>query len=136
MSEATVPSLAGFLADSARTPFLLGRFDCCLWLADWIKLRRGVDPASHLRGSYSTPLGYQLLARKAGSMAALVGSCVEPAGLRLTGSPRPGDIGVVRAITTEGVHDVGAICTIRGWASLSPAGLLVGPTTPLAAWEV
>lgn len=129
-------SLADFLARAARTPFALGEFDCCLWLADWIALNRGIDPAAHLRGRYSTALGYRRLARKAGGMAALVGSCVEPAGLRLTGAPKPGDIGVVRAVTTDGLHDVGAICTIRGWASLSPAGLLVGPTTPLAAWEV
>jgi hypothetical protein len=129
-------TLAEFLAQAARTPFRLGAFDCKLWLADWIALNRGVDPAAHLRGAYDSPIGYMRLVRKAGGSVPLVASCVEPIGMVRVRTPKAGDIGVVRAVTTDGFGEVGAIRTVLGWASLSPSGLLTGETDHLAAWRV
>jgi hypothetical protein len=130
-------TLADYLAHATRTPFALGRFDCCLWLADWVLVQRGgPDPAEHLRGQYMTPRGYGRFLRQFGGVLGAVGSCARAAGLAQTLSPKPGDIGVVSAVTTEGFHDVGAIRTARGWASLSPTGLLVGEAQALAAWSV
>lgn len=130
-------TLAGFLDRAARRKFVLGEFDCCLWLADWVQSQRcGADPAQHLRGQYMTPRAYGRILRRFGGVAGVVSSCAEPAGLIRTREPRPGDIGVVSAVTTEGFHDVGAIRTAGGWASLSPTGLLVGEAQALAAWRV
>lgn len=133
--EGKPPSLAAFLAKAQRTRFELGSFDCLLWLADWIAANHGLDPAAHLRGTYNSPLGYMRYVRKAGGVAPLVASCVEPM-LKRVGKPQPGDIGIVHAVTTDGFADVGAIRTARGWASLSPTGLLVGEAQATAAWRV
>jgi hypothetical protein len=128
--------LADFLADSARTPFAFGRRDCGLWMADWIRLRRGVDPAAHLRGRYRTELGCARLLKRGGGLLEVVRTCFEGAGLVETASPKPGDVGVVRVMTAKGEGVAGAICTGRRWAILGGGGVMSQRLEPLAAWEV
>lgn len=42
-----------FLDNCADKSFSLGEFDCCLFVADWVKCIHGFEPAPE-RGSYST----------------------------------------------------------------------------------
>lgn len=129
-------TLAGFLADSARTPFAYGRRDCGLWMADWVRLRRGVDPAAHLRGRYHTELGCARMLKRGGGLFEVARGCFEGVGLRRTPAPKAGDVGVVEVLTAKGPATAGAIRTGVGWAALNPHGVMVGETTAIAAWEV
>jgi len=43
-----------FLIARAKTPFVWGQNDCCLFPADAIQAFTGVDPAADFRGKYST----------------------------------------------------------------------------------
>lgn len=129
--------LAAFLDHASRTPFAWGTFDCSLWLADWLVARGYPDPATHLRGRYSTALGCKRLLKRHGGVVNVVASCVDPLGLVRTETPAAGAIGVVRAITRRGEDLVGAICTGPRWAMLAAGGgLISAPGQPLVAWEV
>lgn len=130
---------AEFLATAARTPFQWGVFDCSLMLADWVKVRRGFDPAAHLRGRYRTALGCARVLRREGGVLGVVRACAAIAGLDEARTPCAGDVGVVAAITADPRRQgsqVGAICTGSRWAVLGEAGLIVAPMVPLAAWRV
>jgi hypothetical protein len=37
----------------AAAPFEWGRFDCCVWAADWVRSQKGQDPMYGLRGLQS-----------------------------------------------------------------------------------
>lgn len=36
-----------------RDGFRFGKFDCCVFVSDWVKLATGADPLAGLRGTYS-----------------------------------------------------------------------------------
>lgn len=129
-------SLAAFLAESARTPFAYGARDCGLWMADWVKAARGVDPAAHLRGRYRTELGCARVLKRGGGLVEVARACFEGAGLAATETPRAGDVGVVRVITEKGEAMAGAICTGPRWAILAVDGLISAKVSPIAAWRV
>jgi hypothetical protein len=129
-------TLADFLAESARTPFAYGRRDCGLWMADWVKAVRGVDPAAHLRGRYRTELGCARLLRRRGGLVEVARACFESVGLVATEKPLAGDVGVIRVMTAKGEGMAGAICTGPRWAVLALGGLISAPATHVAAWRV
>jgi hypothetical protein len=131
-----VAALATFLAEAGRIPFSWGERDCLLFLADWVRVRHGVDPAAHLRGRYHTALGCRRILRREGGPLSVVSRCAAGVGLEPTDTPRSGDVGVVAALTERGIEAVGAICTGPRWAMLGTRGLLVGPAQPFAAWRV
>ncbi|MBQ4840044.1 DUF6950 family protein [Pseudoalteromonas luteoviolacea] len=49
--------LQTYLDSCENTPFAWGKFDCCLFVADWLLVRNGVDVAAEFRGRYSTAIG-------------------------------------------------------------------------------
>ncbi|WP_247686986.1 DUF6950 family protein [Pseudoalteromonas luteoviolacea] len=49
--------LQRYLDSCENTPFAWGKFDCCLFVADWLLTRNGVDLAADFRGHYSTAIG-------------------------------------------------------------------------------
>ena len=113
--------LTGFLREQARRPFVWGACDCCLFLADWIAHRDGLDPAADLRGTYSTEREMRNLLKAKGGIFNVVGSCAERAGLQRIGTaqPRPGDVGLVNV----------CIKLWRGRGVLVPVGaILVSPS--------
>lgn len=128
--------LSAFLYLAGRTPFAWGRFDCSLWLADWLVACGRPDPAAHLRGRYRTATGCARLLSRRGGLRAVIGDCAAQAGLAPTDGPQAGDVGVVDAITANGVRQVGGLCTGARWAVLAPRGLIVAPAQPLVAWRV
>lgn len=48
---------AAFLPRYRSRPFVWGECDCCLFAADWLNARCGIDPASELRGRYHNAFG-------------------------------------------------------------------------------
>ncbi|MCG7549197.1 hypothetical protein [Pseudoalteromonas sp. Of7M-16] len=49
--------LQKYLDSCEHTPFAWGKFDCCLFVADWLLARNGVDVAADFRGRYRTAIG-------------------------------------------------------------------------------
>ena len=127
--------LETFLAEARRTPFAWGRFDCSLWLADWLVAQGRPDPAPAWRGAYADPGGAEALLRTAGGLPALVARLATAAGLPRVETPARDDIGLVEVLTRRGVEPAGAICTGPRWAVLSEHGLIVARLNPLAAWR-
>ncbi len=124
--------LAAFLAAGAAAPFVFGRRDCAIWVADWIAAERGADPAHALRGSFSCHLGSARLVRRAGGLVALVSPWLARAGLVETAEPVLGDVGVVMTAAGE----LGAIRTANGWAMKTKDGIAIVQGEPLKAWSV
>lgn len=130
--------LAKFLRDAAAAPFAFGEWDCCMLVANWVRLARGgVDPSPGLRGSYSDDAGWRAIVEGAGGMAKLVGSIAAAAGLSpvSAGEERPGDIAVVNVVAL-GV-EAGAVCVGPGkWVVKLSRGVTRLPATiPLAIWR-
>lgn len=103
---ATGPGFEAGLTDHIRAaeaaPFVAGKMDCSLWVADWVQRRTGVDLAEDFRGQYRgreeylrllIPMGglVRVAARRLASIGAEV---IDPA------KAKPGDIGIVP--TTDG----------------------------------
>ncbi|OHU85534.1 MULTISPECIES: DUF6950 family protein [Pseudoalteromonas] len=53
MMHTVVTNLNEYLESCWAKSFAFGQFDCCLFVADWIKYVRGFDPAPE-RGTYTT----------------------------------------------------------------------------------
>ncbi|NOU50274.1 hypothetical protein HG263_06925 [Pseudoalteromonas sp. JBTF-M23] len=51
--KSVIAKLDAYLQSCEHTPFELGVFDCCLFVADWVKYVHGFDPAPE-RGTYTT----------------------------------------------------------------------------------
>ena len=109
--------LAAFIAASAERRFEPGAWDCGLWLADWVAVQTGHDPAAHLRG-----IDAALWNRAAQRLPVVVGRLMRRDGKSpvKASEARPGDIGVLRI---EG-RFTGGICTGIGWAILSDRGVV------------
>ena len=127
--------LAEYLTLAASRPWSWGTDDCCLFVADWVRLRTGVDGAAPWRGRYRTELGCARLLNRKGGLLVLVSRGAEAAGLK-QGEPAPGAVGVLEALTRQGPGLVAGICVGRRWAVRAPAGLLFQSVTPVAVWRV
>lgn len=124
--------LSAFIAFAAERRFEPGRWDCGLWLADWILLRTGRDVAADLRG-----LDPHAWRRAAQRLPVVMGRV-----MRRCGSPpvpvseaRAGDIAVLRV---DGQF-VGGIRTGIGWAVLSTKGVACAKALDRAvvrAWRI
>jgi len=125
--------LSAFLRAMARASFAWGASDCSLVMADWCRVRRGVDPAASLRGRYRTALGAMRYVRRHGGFEAASRALMAGSGFATTAEPRVGDVGLI-------AHPVvGPIFAIRcalGWAMKSPQGVAVGEYPALVAWRV
>lgn len=49
--------LTHFICENVNRPFQWGKFDCCMFAADAIKIMSGVDPATEFRGRYRSASG-------------------------------------------------------------------------------
>ena len=134
--------MTDFLLDQSERPFQWGVCDCCLFVADWIAWRDKIDPAAHLRGTYSTEREMRRLLQAAGGIVAVVEDCAGRAQLvERKSAPDVGDVGLVqvairiwrgRAVSVP----VGAICLGQGRWSIKTRerGLMVQPFPLLRAW--
>jgi hypothetical protein len=125
--------LSAFLRAGARSTFVWGEIDCSLFMADWCRAMRGVDPAASLRGRYRTALGAMRHVRRLGGFEAMARSLMAGCGFTTTEAPQPGDVGLV---THPVVGPVFAIRCALGWAVKSPEGVAVDEYPVAVAWAV
>ena len=80
-----------------ETPFELGRCDCSLWVADWVRKRVGIDLAEDFRGQYRTRAEYLRLLIPMGNLVRVVARRMESIGAEsiAPADARPGDIGII-----------------------------------------
>lgn len=136
--------LAQFLADLSRRKWEWGKTDCLMVLADWVVLRRGVDPLARWRGTYTTHGGARMGLRVAGGMEALLSHAFASVGLERAAEPVAGDVGLVSApfAWRNGRalwRPTGAICVGDGWVMAADRGLVIArpPSIKLIkAWAV
>lgn len=86
--------LSEFLAQSAKQKWNWGQTDCLMWIADWVKLCRGFDPAAPWRGAYDTDRGSRRIIAGAGGVVALVDRALHGV-LHRADAPVAGDICIV-----------------------------------------
>jgi hypothetical protein len=133
-------SLAEYLETVSERRWRWGETDCLMMLADWVRLRTGLDPAVNIRGTYSTEEESLALMRRHRGIVGCIDHCVGPLGISRTVSPSRGDIGVVFAwIRRRGqakLRLTGAICIgPKLWAVKSPTGLMAADFKCLQAWK-
>jgi hypothetical protein len=132
-------SVPAFLERAAATPVVWGRFDCHLWLADWVKAAVLYDPAPEFRGRYTTPRGALRVLRREGGSEAIVARLAERGGFGEIDPARAqrGDIGLIPSDGPRGVELIGALCTGPRWAMLAyPVGIAAVPANPVRAWRI
>lgn len=132
MAELLTDTLAAFLRREAARPFVVGHADCALFVADWVAIVTGSDPAAALRGTYGSPADAAALHGRRG-LAGTVGRCLALAGLRMTRRPDPGDVAVLHA---AGEFYCG-IRTGRGWmVRADRAVMCIAAPRVIAAWRL
>lgn len=108
----------------------MGGDDCTTFVAGWVEIATGKDPADDLRGTYVDADGANAILRAAGGCEALVGSKLAPLGFVSTQAPQDGDVGIVSTITgfdATGavVKEIPAIKFGPLWAVMSTRGPMV-----------
>jgi len=126
--------LDAFLERMAATPFVDGKADCALTVADWVMAATGCpDPAADLRGRYATALGRERLLKRRFGLHAVMAGCAIKANLVPTTNPVRGDVGMIR----HGRQSFAAICLGARWAVKSSRGLdALKPDEIISAWSV
>lgn len=117
----------------AARPFAWGVLDCSLWACDWIAAERGVDPAARLRGAYHDQASCYRLLEREGGLPALAARLASDAGMAVTHSPVPGDVGV---ITTRLGPVLVLCCDPNRWALKNRHGVLFAKAAPTTSWAV
>lgn len=112
--------LRDFLLGYLDKPMVWGQDDCSLLIADWWRSNHGVDPAAHLRGTYSTEEGKAAIVEAAGGIIDLVTGIASGVGARQSAANEDGSFGVV-AVGERTV--VGGIRAGRFWAVRSATGI-------------
>lgn len=125
--------MVAYLRRAAREPFAWGQADCALFMADWVRAARGLDPAAPLRGRYRSRRGAARHIRRLGGMEAMGRALAARAGLAETASPQPGDIGLVLDPVAGPLF---AVRTAIGWAAKSPRGIALVAIPVIVAWRV
>lgn len=137
MADLLSLKLSAFLLAQAGKPFVWGKSDCGLLVADWILWAKGgPDPAASIRGTYSNQAGAEAILAAVGGFTAHVGLLVEAAGCVATESPQDGDIGVIDMPKT-GL--TGAVMTNGAWAFRTGRGMAWSKAAPgrlVKAWSL
>lgn len=122
-----VAALDDWLTRAMDLPWVWGRTDCTMWVADWCVQHFGHDPAAAFRGMYDDEAGAE------GLIIAGLAQTIRPwmAPLRVTDTPVRGDVGV---IDVRG-RQVSAIWTGRRWAFRTPRALAECPMPHIIAWS-
>lgn len=122
--------LTAHLKRAAREPYAWGSLNCWFWVADWIALRTGVDPALAMRGRFESQFGARrwMLRHNARSYLELAERAARACGLAAIHPTKAklGDVGAV--LTAKGHH--GVICAGRRWAAKTVNGFAIGAVAP------
>jgi len=106
----------------ARLPFVYGRHDCALVLADWWMYLHSSqhDPAYHLRGTYSTEEECCRVLEDHGGLARVVRGIALSVGATRSSDPAPGDVSVVRILDR---HWCAIMSSSGRWVMKTGAGI-------------
>lgn len=124
-------ALADYLRLGAEMPFAWGESDCVLWVANWIVMRCGIDPAVDLRGRYSTALSATRLLTAEGGVESCVARRCDPI-LQRTSAPNDEDVGLV----DTAVGAMGAIHVRGRWAVKTKDGVTIMYVPQIMAWSL
>lgn len=118
----------------------IGGDDCMTFPSSWMLYAIGIDPASNLRGTYSTKAEAHALMAADGGAHAFMGKRLMQVGCARIDDPRDGDIGLVCMLAGESPSDVriseiGAVRFGPVWASISPRGVVAQRADCVAAWR-
>lgn len=117
----------------AREPFVWGKTDCMLSVADYLIDAVGVDCGGRYRGRYSTRRGCMRVSGFHRDPVGAAEMCITEIPLALTASPAFGDVGVV----AFGETVAGGLCLGSKWAARADEGVIIAaPTKILKAWAV
>jgi len=123
--------LQEFVRARQSAPFQWGENDCCMFAADAVLAVTGVDPALHLRGSYSTAQEAASILRDYGGIENLVTAFMGP--------PVPvlmARVGDLVSVEIEGRVAVG-VCNGTTVIGPSPSGLATASwNAGRSAWRV
>jgi hypothetical protein len=143
MAALMIPQeLLDYLDVQAARAWAWGECDCTVGLvSDWIRLRRGIDPAAPYRARYSSPEAARALVIEQGGFVPLIGHILDEAGLERTGAPISGDIGVIDVDLGErqSMPVVGGVMGIRIgdlWVTRALHGLRYRAFPFAQAWRV
>lgn len=128
----TSDTLSVFLKAASERPFSWGSHDCLMWLADWIVVARGIDPAADWRGRYRSAFAAARILKRRGGAIGHLDACLRPFGIARTETAARGDIAVL--VAPEG--KMGGIVLGRSVAVVGEAGLRVRRLPIVAAWRV
>lgn len=128
-----IRDLSSHIRRGDAEPFEFGRLDCCLWVADWVKLQTGFDPAADWRGQYSTRDEYRHLLLTRGNLIRVATRAMQQIGATpiLPADAKPGDVGVI--MTEDG--PALAIRDRAAWAAKTGDRLARTPDA-LRAWRL
>lgn len=124
--------LEEFLREWAAKPFVRGETDCGIFVADWIRERRGADPAGDLRGATNDRGAARRIIR-AGGYEAMVTNALDAFGLARVDEARPGDVAL---LVRPGDFVAVGIKTTTAWAVKEMGGLMIGQFHPVTIWRV
>lgn len=117
----------------AREPFVWGKADCMLSVADYLIDAVGVDCGGRFRGKYASRRGCMRASGFHRDPVKPFADCVAEIPLRDTTAPTFGDVGVV----SFGDTVAGAICLGGKWAARADVGVIIArPSKILKAWAV
>lgn len=118
-------------------PFIWGKTDCMLVLADYLMDLGYPDAAAKWRGQYDSALSCNKVSNFLRDPVGVMDYAATSVGLKPTEEPKRGDVGVVRIIDQTGEKVMGAVCLGKNWAYKGERCLIIGePIEILAAWRV
>lgn len=141
MAVINIDGLHDYIATDGARRVKWGVNDCCLFVATWIAMATGVDPAVGWRGGYASKRSAHALLKKAGGLVSAV-SCDMDLTFRRTDDPMTGDVGIIMApILTRGggvsETPVAGIRVPRGlWACKSEFGVAAIAAPHVVAWDI
>jgi len=130
-------TLADYLKGASGRPFVWGECDCCLFAADWIKQKKGLDVAWPHRGTYSDNMGAArlLCTSDNGTLSGFLQPRMMAAGFVLTDDPREGDVAVLR-LPIHG-ETVGIRTRLKRWAFKTERGVFTAACpNVVVAWRI
>ena len=93
MADPLTVGLESYILSVVDQPPRWGENDCVMFVAGWIKIATGHDPALSYRGTYRDEASCLELIARHGGMHSLVASCLKD--FRTTYLPRTGDVAVL-----------------------------------------
>lgn len=126
--------LNAYIDEKSRDVFEWGRNDCCLFIADWVKVLSGVDYAAEYRGKYNTALSAMRFVGNCG-LCSFIEGIVSRAGFVEVKSlyAQRGDICV---IDNGNRRDAAGIVCAGRVAALSTKGIVFVPISSIRkAWR-